>query len=170
MKNFALAHKYLEAAYASVQKIENTIWNAGNSGHFGHISPDRYVSLDLTTDILMKLATSALELHDYDQVQRWTAKIFGLEPYFFEAYTNDWCKDTVSWASEAYYTAYYCSGVALQVQGKIDGAIQHFEKALVCNDANHAVYDQLHALRQIKAQDIWKPSVEEIEGWSKAQS
>ena len=146
MNDFTRACRYLEAAYASVQKIEKTNWNPRNCRCYRNV--DLSVPLNLGTDILTKLTTSALELHDFDQVHRWAAEIFSLVPNFLEAYTNDWCKDTVAWASEAYYMAYYCSAVALQVQGKIDGAIQHFEKALVCNDANHAVYDQLHALRQ----------------------
>ena len=161
--DFALAHRYLDAAYASVQKIENTVWNAGNDGNFHYISADRSVSPDVVTDVLVKLTIAAMELHDFDQVHRWAAEIFSLEPMFIEAYTVDWCRDSVAWARDATYTAHYCKAVAHQKQGEIDGAIEQFEKALVCDDACHATYYQLDALRRIKAEDIPKPRIEDLE-------
>ena len=161
--DFALAHRYLDAAYASVQKIKNTVWNAGNDGNFHYISSDRSVSPNLVTDILVKLTIAAVELHDFDQVHRWAAAIFSLEPMFIEAYTVDWCRDSVAWVRETTYTAHYCRAVALQKQGEIDGASQHFEKALVCDDACHATYYQLDNLRRHKAQEILNSRVEEIE-------
>ena len=113
-------------------------------------------------DILKKLTIAALELHDFDHVHQWADKIFCLEPNFLEAYTNGWCKDTVDWATEAMYAAYYCSAVALQRQGNIDSAISDFEQALVCDDACHATYYQLHALRQVNAKENSEPCIEEI--------
>ena len=151
--NFVLAHRYLEAAYASVRKINSTVWNGGNDGHYHYSSPNRSVSPNLVTEVLTKLTIASLELNDFDQVHRWAVEIFDLEPTFLEAYTNDWWKDSVAWAREANYAANYCRAVALQKQGKIDDAIRYFQAALVCDSACHASYYQLDALRQTKAQE-----------------
>lgn len=159
--DFALAQRYLEPAYESGQKIKNTVWKAGSDGRYRPMSPNRSVSPDLITGILMKLTIAALELHDFDQVHRWTAEIFALEPNFLEAYIIDWYKDTVEWVREANYTAHYCGAVALRKQGKIDGAIRHFKKALMCDDGCHATYYQLEESKRIKASEVLELSIED---------
>ena len=118
------------------------------------------VPKDLILDILSKITTASLELHDYGSVQKYAEDIMAVEPSFFTFLTADPSisrnprpgfvpfKVRIQYAIEAFYTASYSKAVGYQKQGNIRAAIQEFEKALLCNSGCAATFYQLEELRR----------------------
>ena len=152
-QNFILARKQWATAYERIQNIAKT-------HHPFRLS----VPNDLILDILSKITTASLELHDYGSVQKYAEEIIAVEPSFFTILTvvplrrripgvypaPGYVPEIVriQYAKEAFYTASYCKAVAYQKQGNIRAAIQEFRNALLCDSGCVATFYQLEELRR----------------------
>ena len=135
--NFILARKQYITAYEKVQKIRTDCL-------------PYYLSIpkDLILDILSKITTISLELHDYESTRHWADTLRCVETCFLERFTDVAYTDQLAYAKEAFYTAYYSKAVVYQKQGKINSAIENFENALICDGGCAATYYQLEALKR----------------------
>lgn len=134
--NFELAREKYIIAYDKARKIEPT------DPHWLQVPGE------VILDILSKLTTASLELHDFESVQHWAAEILAVEPYFLTNLTVTTCKDRMEYAREAFHTAYYSKAVVYQKQGNFRAAIQDFEDAFLCDGGCAATFYQLQALKR----------------------
>ena len=117
------------------------------------------VPKDLIFDILSKITTASLELHDYESVLRWAEEITKVDWSVLTILKIGRDKKPVEYAKETFYLAYYSMAVVYQKQGKIGAAIQAFEDAFLCNGGCHATYYQLEELKRRSSEACKKDEV-----------
>ena len=62
----------------------------------------------------------------------------------------------MTYAKNAFWTAYYSKGAAFLKQGKFKAAIRNFENAVLCDDGCHATYYQLEASKRAQELEVSK--------------
>ena len=154
--NLSVAYEKYEAAYRKIRIIQDT-----DDSYVPHETQlKRLYELKLV-DVLSRLTIIALEFGNYSDVHRWAANIHACIPIFLilfqgTTWSDGESRESVMYAKNAFWTAYYCKGVALQKQGNYKAAIRNFENAVLCDDGCHATYYQLEATKKAEKLETLK--------------